>query len=111
MNLVRLPADEIKVQFASDSRAGGSEAGILGIRPEDFWMSSDTPAGGIALDLSVEAFERVGAETFITVPASMRCRALPPISRNCRPARGSGAVAPREKLHLFGTDGRKRLER
>ena len=42
-----------------------SEAGILGIRPEDFVISNETVAGGVALGLTVEAIERVGAETFI----------------------------------------------
>src|SRR3979490_2817547 len=64
MNLMPLRADEIKLQFAGDSRATVA-AGILGIRPEDFVISSDTVSGGIALDLTVEAIERVGAETFI----------------------------------------------
>ena len=41
MNLMPLRADEIKAQFAGDSRAAG-EAGILGIRPEDFVISSET---------------------------------------------------------------------
>src|SRR5436309_721018 len=50
MNLMPLRADEIKSQFAGDRRAT-SEAGILGIRPEDFVISSDPIAGGIALDL------------------------------------------------------------
>ena len=65
MNLMPLRSDEIGAQFAGDSRAG-SEAGILGIRPEDFVdYRATTIAGGIALDLTVEAIERVGAETFI----------------------------------------------
>ena len=50
-------------QLAGDSRLG--EAGILGIRPEDFVISNETVAGGVALGLTVEAIERVGAETFI----------------------------------------------
>ena len=63
MNLMPLRSDEIKSQFAATAAAG--EAGILGIRPEDFVISSDSAAGGIALDLTVEAIERVGAETFV----------------------------------------------
>ena len=87
MNLMPLRADEIRSQFAGDSRAAG-EAGILGIRPEDFVISNDAVAGGIALDLTVEAIERVGAETFIYGSrASTRRRALPPIPGNCRRAR------------------------
>src|SRR5712671_3309579 len=65
MNLMPLRAEEIKSQFAGDSRAA-SEAGILGIRPEDLVISTDGVAtGGIALELTVEAIERVGPETFV----------------------------------------------
>ena len=60
MNLMPLRGLDIK-----HSTAHG-RAGILGIRPEDFLMSNETTlAGGIALDLTVEAIERVGAETYI----------------------------------------------
>ena len=40
MNLLPLRSDEIRSQFAGDNRAAG-EAGILGIRPEDFVISSE----------------------------------------------------------------------
>src|SRR4051795_660593 len=63
MNLMPLRADEIKSQLAGNRHAG--EAGILGIRPEDFVISTDSVDGGVALGLTVEAIERVGAETFI----------------------------------------------
>ena len=86
MNLMPLRSDEIKSQFAGDSRAA-SEAGILGIRPEDFVISNETVAGGIALDLTVEAIERVGAETFIYGTRQHEGRASPPIPANCRRAR------------------------
>jgi sn-glycerol 3-phosphate transport system ATP-binding protein len=124
MNLMPLRADEIKSQFAGDSRAA-SEAGILGIRPEDFIISSDTIAGGIALDLTVEAIERVGAETFIYGARQHEVQGvaanpgeLPPgevivrIPGAIAPALGERirAIAPREKLHLFSADGRKRID-
>src|SRR5205814_8323938 len=63
MNLMPLRSDELKSQLAGDSRM--SEAGILGIRPEDFVISNEPVAGGVALGLTVEAIERVGAETFV----------------------------------------------
>ena len=47
MNLMPLRSDEIRSQFAGDSRATG-EAGMVGIRPEDFVISSEPIAGGIA---------------------------------------------------------------
>jgi sn-glycerol 3-phosphate transport system ATP-binding protein len=121
MNLMPLRADEIKAQF---SGAGGA-AGILGIRPEDFVISADTPAGGLVLDLTVEALERVGAETFIYGARQRQGQGvaanpgeLPPgevivrIPGAVAPGIGERirAVAPREKLHLFSADGRHRIE-
>jgi sn-glycerol 3-phosphate transport system ATP-binding protein len=118
MNLMPLRAEEIKSQFAGD-------AGILGIRPEDFVISSDTLAGGIALDLTVEAIERVGAETFIYGAHQREAQGiaanpgeLPPgevivrIPGAIAPAVGERirAIAPRDKLHLFSADGRKRID-
>jgi sn-glycerol 3-phosphate transport system ATP-binding protein len=122
MNLMPLRSDEIKSQL--DSRAG-TEAGILGIRPEDFQISSDASPGGIALDLTVEAIERVGAESFIYgarqhQPQGVAANPgeLPPgevivrIPGAVAPAIGERirAIAPREKLHLFSADGRKRID-
>jgi sn-glycerol 3-phosphate transport system ATP-binding protein len=125
MNLMPLRSDEIKTQFAGDARAAASEAGILGIRPEDFVISSETLAGGVALDLTVEAIERVGAETFIYGTRQHEIQGvaanpgeLPPgevivrIPGAIAPAIGERirAIAPREKLHLFSADGRKRID-
>jgi sn-glycerol 3-phosphate transport system ATP-binding protein len=124
MNLMPLRADEIKSQFAGDRRAT-SEAGILGIRPEDFVISSEPIAGGIALDLTVEAIERVGAETFLYGTRQNEVQGvaanpgeLPPgevivrIPGAIAPAIGERirAIASREKLHLFTADGRKRID-
>jgi sn-glycerol 3-phosphate transport system ATP-binding protein len=121
MNLMPLRSDEIKAQFAS----ARGDAGILGVRPEDFVISNDSLAGGIALDLTIEAIERVGAETFIYGTRQNEVQGiaanpgeLPPgevivrIPGAIAPAIGERirAVAPREKLHLFSTDGRKRID-
>jgi sn-glycerol 3-phosphate transport system ATP-binding protein len=111
--------------------AGGFQAsrgdGILGIRPEDLMISGDAPAGGLALDLTVEAIERVGAETYLygvrsqqgdTPAVSAKPGELPPgevivrVPGAVGPAIGEPirATAPREKLHLFTTNGRQRIE-
>ena len=111
--------------------AGGFQApdgaGLLGIRPEDLLISAETPAGGLALNLTVEAIERVGAETYVygirsqqgDAPAvSAKPGELPAGEVIVRlpgaVAPGIGerirATAPREKLHLFSADGRKRIE-
>src|SRR3982075_3450927 len=105
--------------------AGGD--GILGVRPEDLVISNETPAGGLALDLTVEAIERVGAETYVygirsqlgdAPTVSAKPGELPPgevlvrIPGQDAPAIGQRirAIAPREKLHLFSADGRSRSE-
>jgi sn-glycerol 3-phosphate transport system ATP-binding protein len=125
MNLMPLRSDEIKAQFEGERRAAASEAGILGIRPEDFLISSEPLAGGVALDLTVEAIERVGAETFLYGARQHQEQGvaanpgeLPPgevivrIPGAIAPAIGERirAIAPREKLHLFSADGRKRID-
>ncbi len=120
MNLMPLQSsDELKSQLPA------SDAGILGIRPEDFVITGDNVAGGVALNLTVEAIERVGAETFIygsrqNVAQGVAANPgdLPPgevivrIPGAVGPAIGEKirAVAARDKLHLFSADGRKRLE-
>jgi sn-glycerol 3-phosphate transport system ATP-binding protein len=124
MNLMPLRADEIRSQLAGDSRAAG-EAAILGIRPEDFVISRDGPPGGVALDLTVEAAERVGPETFIYGTRQHEVQGiaanpgeLPPgevivrIAGAVAPEIGEKirAVAPRDRLHLFSADGRKRID-
>ncbi|HLZ04572.1 MAG TPA: sn-glycerol-3-phosphate import ATP-binding protein UgpC [Bradyrhizobium sp.] len=121
MNLMSVRDTDIKLEGAT------REAGILGVRPEDLVVSDGSaPVGGIALDLSVEAIERVGAETYVyglrseqnDRPAvSSKPGELPPgeilvrIPGQEGPAIGQKirAVAPRDKLHLFTADGRKRV--
>jgi sn-glycerol 3-phosphate transport system ATP-binding protein len=122
MNLMPLRAHEIKSQFEAGGRAAG--AAILGIRPEDFAISSDPLPGGIALDLTVEAIERVGPETFIYGTRQHEVQGvaanpgeLPPGEVVVRipgaAAPGIGVqirvIAPRDKLHLFSADGRRRI--
>jgi sn-glycerol 3-phosphate transport system ATP-binding protein len=101
---------------------GLAEAGILGIRPEDFELANGAPEGGISLDLTVDAIEHVGAETFVygagpnrsANGAGLATTANDIIVRvpgSSAPAIGSliRAVAPRDKLHLFSADGRRRI--
>ena len=120
MNLMSARADEIKSQLGN-----AGDAGILGIRPEDFVITDQTPSGGVALPLAVEAIERVGAETFVygsRAQDAQRVAAtpgeLPPgdiivrIPGTEAPAIGQKirVAAVRSKLHLFSGDGRKRME-
>jgi sn-glycerol 3-phosphate transport system ATP-binding protein len=122
MNLMPLRSDELKSQLAGDIRI--HEAGILGIRPEDFVITNEAVSGGVALGLTVEAIERVGAETFIYGTRQQEAQGvaatpgeLPPgevivrIPGAVGPAIGERirAVAASDKLHLFTADGRKRV--
>ncbi|MDB5574172.1 MAG: transporter related [Tardiphaga sp.] len=125
MNLMTLTAQEIAAQFAGDSRAP-TAGGILGVRPEDLEITtSQGHAGGLALDLTVEAIERVGPETFVygarggdSHTISAKPGELPPgevivrVPGQIAPAIGDRirAVAPRAKLHLFAADGRSRID-
>jgi sn-glycerol 3-phosphate transport system ATP-binding protein len=120
MNLLPIKPGEFKAHLAGDLAI---EAGILGIRPEDFVVSSEVTTG-IAFDLTVEAIERVGAETYIygtrqreAASVAANPGELPPgevivrIPGAVAPELGEKirAVAPREKLHLFRADGRRRI--
>jgi sn-glycerol 3-phosphate transport system ATP-binding protein len=119
MNLMPLRDAGESFQTAGD--------GILGIRPEDLLISGETPAGGVALNLTIEAIERVGAETYVygirfqqsDVPTvSAKPGELPPgevivrVPGAVAPVIGERirAIAPREKLHLFSADGRQRID-
>ena len=126
MNLVPMKADEIKLLFAGDNRST-TQAGILGVRPEDLVISGSVPDGGMTFDLTVDAVERVGPETFVYGSRAKHGAAgsvsanpgeLPPgeiivrIPGQDAPAIGERikAVAPRTKLHLFCADGRTRID-
>jgi sn-glycerol 3-phosphate transport system ATP-binding protein len=120
MNLMPLHSDsELKSQLSA------GQAGILGIRPEDFLITSEPVAGGVALGLTVEAIEKVGAETFVYGTREREIQGvasnpgeLPPgevivrIPGAVGPAIGERirAVAVPEKLHLFSANGRKRVD-
>ena len=123
INLMPLRSDELKSQLAGDTRI--NEAGILGIRPEAFVITNETVSGGIALGLTIEAIERVGAKTLFTAPGSRRRRASPP-PRRTAPGRNYGPDSRRDRprhrranqgggrsrrARLFSADGRKRVGR
>src|SRR3954453_14894881 len=120
------PMNLMPLRDAGGFQANGGD-GILGVRPEDLVISNDSPAGGLALDLTVEAIVRVGAETYVygirsqlgdAPTVSARPGELPPgevlvrLPGQDAPAIGQRirAIAPREKLHLFSADGRSRVD-
>jgi sn-glycerol 3-phosphate transport system ATP-binding protein len=120
MNLLELSESELKSLWTG--QGAPVAAGILGIRPEDLVVSNDALAG-VAFDLTVEAVERVGAETFLYGTRQREAQGvaanpgeLPPgelivrIPGVIAPDIGERirAVAPYQKLHLFSSDGRRR---
>jgi sn-glycerol 3-phosphate transport system ATP-binding protein len=126
MNLTPLHGAEFGTWAPNGNSAATS--GILGVRPEDLTITTNAaPNGGIGYDLTVEAIERVGAETFVygardgaeqAVAVSAKPGELPPgeiivrIPGQAAPAIGAQirAVAPRDKVHLFAADGRSRID-
>ncbi|MBN9041606.1 MAG: sn-glycerol-3-phosphate ABC transporter ATP-binding protein UgpC [Rhizobiales bacterium 62-47] len=129
MNLTPLNAAEFASRVGNGGTLPGAPSGaILGVRPEDLTITSEaTPAGGVGYDLTVEAIERVGAETFVygahahqaeTAAVSANPGELPPgeiivrVPGQAAPAIGQRikATAPLDKLHLFAADGRSRID-
>ncbi len=118
MNLI--PLDGVRAQVG-----GAAEASILGVRPEDLTIASEPAApGGLTLDLTVEAIERVGPETFVygsrerrghLTAISTKPGELPPdeiivrIPGQESPPIGAqiAATALPHQLHRFGADGRR----
>jgi sn-glycerol 3-phosphate transport system ATP-binding protein len=123
MNLIPLQGGDISLAGA------GAQSGILGVRPEDLVLTDEpVPPGGVALELTVETIEQVGAETYVygvrdrpaagarTASArpdeSLPGEILVRIPGQGGPSVGERvrAVAVRDKLHLFSACGRKRLD-
>ena len=125
MNLLPVKANGLGALLESLQIRAPDDA-ILGVRPEDFALADGT-AAGFVLDLTVDAIERVGAETFVygarahgtDAPAvGGKPGELPPgeiivrLPGEAAPLVGSRirVMAARDKLHLFSPDGRSRLE-
>jgi sn-glycerol 3-phosphate transport system ATP-binding protein len=108
MNLFQLP------QLAK-SGVGGlpANAGVVGVRPEDLTISTGNgDASGLALNLTVDAVEQIGAETFIYGSGADTGEVMVRVPGDEAPALGTAirATAPRAKLHVFTADGRTRIE-
>ncbi len=86
---------------------------VVGVRPEDLMLGQDAPAGGLRLPLTVEAVEHIGAESFVYGKVSSKAAAgddvIVRVAADATPALGTtvAATASRDKLHLFGADGRR----
>ncbi|KQW19383.1 glycerol-3-phosphate ABC transporter ATP-binding protein [Afipia sp. Root123D2] len=123
MNLMPMNESDLKPLLPH-----GATSAVLGVRPEDLIIATDAaPAGGLELELVVDAIERVGPETFVygsrthssgTPAVGATPGELPPgevivrVPGQHAPAIGERirVTAPRDKLHVFSADGRKRLD-
>jgi sn-glycerol 3-phosphate transport system ATP-binding protein len=88
-------------------------AGIVGVRPEDLVLGTGrADGGGLGFDLTVDAIERIGAETFVYGSNSDTGEVMVRVPGDDAPELGSAvhAAAVRSKLHVFTGDGRTRLE-
>jgi len=89
--------------------AGLPPGAVVGVRPEDLMLGQDPPAGGLRLPLTVEAVEHIGAESFVYGKAAAGDDVIVRVAADATPALGTtvAATASRDKLHLFGADGRR----
>ena len=125
MNLLRVAANGLGGMLETLQIKVPGDA-ILGIRPEDFALAGTSTSEGLTLELTVDAIERVGAETYVygTRPrenagpaVSAKPGELPPgeiivrLPGEAAPAIGERIriVAASAKLHLFSPDGRSRI--
>ncbi len=112
MNLLRMEPAELE-EVVGGLTSLPVEGAIIGLRPEDLDLA---PAAGchdrgIALDLSVDAVERVGPESFVYGTLARGGDIIVRLPGQAAPAPGERAVAiaQRGKLHVFAADGRRRL--
>ncbi|MGD9838384.1 MAG: sn-glycerol-3-phosphate import ATP-binding protein UgpC [Afipia sp.] len=125
MNLLPVQANDLGGMLDALQIEAPGDA-ILGIRPEDFLLTGTAAPESLTLELTVDAIERVGAETYVygtrtrdnAGPAvSAKPGELPPgeiivrLPGEAAPAVGEriGVSAARPKLHLFSPDGRSRI--
>jgi sn-glycerol 3-phosphate transport system ATP-binding protein len=113
MNLLTMNQTDAATLLNGGAGDVPAEGAILGMRPEDLELSTDgsRPAGGVSLELTVGAVERVGPETFVYGAFERGGDIIVRLPGQSAPATGERvtAVARREKLHLFSIDGQKRL--
>ena len=108
MNLLKMSGAEPGLMLGRNLPADGA---IIGIRPEDFALSSVAPAGEIGLQLTVTAVEKVGPESFVYGTLDRGDNVIVRVPGTQAPAPGHRAVASVSptKLHVFSADGTRRI--
>jgi sn-glycerol 3-phosphate transport system ATP-binding protein len=113
MNLLKICAAEAPALLNGGGLAVPPEGAVLGMRPEDLSLGTDDakPVGGVSLEMTVGAVERVGPETFVYGALKRGGDLIVRLPGQSAPPPGERvtAVGARDKLHLFSADGQKRL--
>ncbi|HEY7458545.1 MAG TPA: sn-glycerol-3-phosphate ABC transporter ATP-binding protein UgpC [Xanthobacteraceae bacterium] len=113
MNLLKISAAEAPALLNGGGLAVPPEGAVLGMRPEDLSLGTDDakPVGGVSLEMTVGAVERVGPETFVYGALKRGGDLIVRLPGQSAPPPGERvtAVGARDKLHLFSADGQKRL--
>ena len=116
MNLVPVTADGSGLVLGDGTRIGAEglvipgNGALIGFRPEDLEVSAgtDTHAGGLALDLKVLGVEPVGAESYVYgMVGGERVVVRVPGRSTSQTEDHLRVIIPSDKLHLFGTDGKR----
>ncbi|MBB3233861.1 sn-glycerol-3-phosphate ABC transporter ATP-binding protein UgpC [Phyllobacterium endophyticum] len=116
MNLVPVTADGSGLVLGDGTRIGAEglvipgNGALIGFRPEDLEVSAgtDTHAGGLALDLKVLGVEPVGAESYVYgMVGGERVVVRVPGRSTSQTEDHLRVIIPADKLHLFGTDGKR----
>eukprot|EP01132_Coremiostelium_polycephalum_P007365 gene7365-9048_t len=116
MNLIPITADESGLILKDGTRIGAQgitvsdKDAIIGFRPEDLEVATGTEShiGGLLLDLKVLGVEPVGAESYVygiiggeRVVVRVAGRSVSQPDDHLR------VIIPKEKLHLFGGNGKR----
>ncbi|MEK1852760.1 MAG: sn-glycerol-3-phosphate ABC transporter ATP-binding protein UgpC [Phyllobacterium sp.] len=116
MNLVHVTADSFGLVLKDGTRIGAegltvpATGAVIGFRPEDLEVAAggETHAGGLLLDLKVLGVEPVGAESYVYGIIGGERVVVRIAGRSVsQPGDHLRVIIPKEKLHLFGADGKR----
>jgi sn-glycerol 3-phosphate transport system ATP-binding protein len=113
MNLMTMTAAEAAALGGEAKIALPVEGGIVGVRPENLTLlrTGENSAGLVIFDMTVGAIERVGPETFVYGALARGGDMIVRLPGQTAPAPGERVrlATARDQLHLFSTDGSRRL--
>ncbi|MCO4315922.1 sn-glycerol-3-phosphate ABC transporter ATP-binding protein UgpC [Phyllobacterium sp. 21LDTY02-6] len=116
MNLVHVTSDGNGLILNDGTKIGATglavpgEGAVIGFRPEDLEVAADekSHAGGLVLELGILGVEPVGAESYVYGIVGGERVVVRVAGRSASQTGDSlRVIIPREKLHLFGKDGKR----